>query len=59
MTGVSNSNLSKFYNAINEVSSDHKTLKRKSFKEALDNVELDDEQKEKDSGVYRCWCQRR
>jgi GH24 family phage-related lysozyme (muramidase) len=46
MTGVSNSNLSKFYNAINEVSADHKTLKRKSFKEALDNVELDDEQKE-------------
>ena len=46
MTGVSNSNLSKFYNAINEVSSDHKTLKRKSFKEALNNVGLDDEQKE-------------
>ena len=46
MASVSNSNLSKFYNAINEVSSDHKTLKRKSFKEALDNVELDDEQKE-------------
>ena len=46
MASVSNSNLSKFYNAINEVSTDHKTLKRKSFKDALNNVGLDDEQKE-------------
>ena len=46
MAGInSNSNAAKFYNAINEVSADHKTLKRKTFYDVIDTVGLDDEQK--------------
>ena len=46
MAGINNnSNAAKLYNAINEVSVDHKTLKRKTFYDVIDTVGFDDEQK--------------
>ena len=53
MAGINNnSNVAKFYNAINEVSSDHKTLKRKTFYDVIDTVGLDDEQKSIATALY-------
>ncbi len=46
MSGINNNtNAAKFYNAINEVSADHKTLKRKDFYDVVETLGLDDEQK--------------
>lgn len=53
MAGINNnSNAAKFYNAINEVSTDHKTLKRKTFYDVIDTVGLDDEQKSIATALY-------
>ena len=53
MAGINNnSNVAKFYNAINEVSTDHKTLKRKTFYDVIDTVGLDDEQKSIATALY-------
>lgn len=53
MAGINNnSNAAKFYNAINEVSADHKTLKRKTFYDVIDTVGLDDEQKSIATALY-------